>query len=79
MDVCHFASADLKELINHLVETLLSISSQKEQSTLERFENVFAAIDLAYELSVQQQQNNDDRNDDMSLMLDDHIEEVETD
>ena len=57
MDVCHFASADPKELINHFVETSLAISDQKEQSAHERFEDVFAAIDLAYELSAQQQQN----------------------
>ena len=80
MDVCHLVSADPKELISHFVETLLAISRQKEQSTHERFEDVFTAIDLAYELSVQQQQNNDDNNDDgMDLMLDDDVEEAETD
>ena len=80
MDVCHFASADPKELINHFVGTLLAIARQKEQSTHERFEDVYAAIDLAYEFSAQQQQNNDDNDDDdMDLMLDDDTEEVETD
>ena len=80
MDICHFVPADPKELINHFVETFSAISRLKEQSTYERFKNVFAAIDLAYELSVQQQQNNaDNDDDDMDLMLDDDVEEVETD
>ena len=70
---------DPEGLINHFVETLPAISCEKEQSTVERFEDAFAAIDLAYELSVQEQQNNDDNNDDMDLMLDDNVEEVETD
>ena len=76
MDVCHFASAYPKELINHFVETLLAIFHQKEQSTHEHFEDVFTAVDLACELFAQQQQNDDDN---MDLMLDDDVEELETD
>ena len=67
MDVCHFASADPKELINHFVETLLAIARQKEQSTHEHFEDVYTAI-LAYELSAQQHENNDVNDDDDMAM-----------
>ena len=80
MDICHFVSADPKQLINHFVETLPSIAHQQEQSTHEHFEDVYTAIDLANELSAKQQQNNDDNDDDgMDLILDYVVENVETD
>ena len=60
--------------------TLLAIAHQIEKSTHEHFEDVYAAIDLAYELPPNSNKiTMTTMMSDMDLMLDDAVEEVETD
>ena len=73
--MCHFTSADRKELIDHFVERLqLIIAQAKNRVCIERFEQVFASID---ELCKQLEEQDEDQ--DIDLMDDDteETEEVE--